>query len=85
MPAPPDDGIVRIAREKKGRGGKIMTAVTGLPGIEGELDTLLRQLKQTLGTGGLREGRTLLFQGDQRPRLMAELARLGHRPKLAGG
>lgn len=62
-----------------------MTAVNGLPGSETELDALLKRLKASLGTGGLREGRTLLIQGDHRDRLMTELSSLGHRPKLAGG
>ena len=62
-----------------------MTAVTGLPGTGTELDTLLKKLKASLGTGGLREARTLLLQGDHRDRLVAELTAMGHKPKLAGG
>ena len=81
----PDDGIVRIARDKKGRGGKTATTVTGLPGTEDELDALLKRLKSTLGSGGTREGRGLVLQGDLRERLMKELTALGHKPKLAGG
>ena len=84
-PEPPDDGVVRIQRDRKGRGGKTMTSVTGLPGSEADLDGLVKRLKASLGTGGTREGRTLLFQGDQRERLRAALDALGHRPKLAGG
>lgn len=81
----PDDGVVRVARAKSPRGGKSMTAVTGLPGAEADLDVLLKRLKASLGTGGTRETRTLMFQGDQRERLLAELARAGYKPKLAGG
>ena len=81
----PDDGVVRIARDKKGRGGKTATTVTGLPGTEDELDALLKRLKSTLGSGGTREGRGLVLQGDLRERLMKELTALGHKPKLAGG
>lgn len=81
----PDDGVVRVQRDKKGRGGKVATTVTGLPGSEPELDVLLKSLKQFCGAGGSREGRTLVLQGDQRERLMERLAALGHRPRLAGG
>ncbi len=81
----PDDGVVRISRAKSPRGGKTMTAVTGMPGEETDLDAVLKRLKATLGTGGTREVRTLLFQGDQRDRLFAELSRLGLKPRLAGG
>lgn len=82
---PPDDGVVRIARDKKGRGGKTATVVTGLPGAEDDLDVLLKKLKTSLGTGGTREGRALVIQGDQRDRLLKDLTALGHNPKLAGG
>ena len=82
---PPVDGVVRIHRDRKGRGGKTATAVTGLPGAEDELDALLRRLKAKYGTGGSREGRDLVLQGDLRDRLQADLEALGHRVKLAGG
>ncbi len=82
---PPDDGIVRVQRDKKGRGGKTATTITGIPGTEAELDALLKTLKTFCGAGGSREGRTLIIQGDQRERLMEKLTALGHKPKLAGG
>jgi translation initiation factor 1 len=81
----PDDGVIRIQRDRKGRGGKTATTVTGLPGNEAALDALLRSLKQYCGAGGSREGRTLVLQGDQRERLLERLTTLGHRAKLAGG
>jgi translation initiation factor 1 len=84
-PRIPDDGVVRVSREKKGHGGKTMTVITGLPGVEADLDALLKRLKSTIGTGGTREGAALYLQGDVRERLVAELAKIGHRPKLAGG
>ena len=84
-PTTPDDGVVRIARDKKGRGGKTATTVSGLPGTVEELDSLLKRLKSTLGSGGTREGRSLVLQGDLRERLLKELMALGHKPKLAGG
>ena len=84
-PAVPNDGIVRIQRDKKGRGGKTATTITGLPGSEADLDALLKTLKQHCGTGGSREGRTLVLQGDQRDRLLERMLALGHNAKLAGG
>lgn len=81
----PADGIVRILRDKKGRGGKTVTVIGGLPGTEAELDTLLKALKQACGAGGTREGSTLEIQGDHRERLREKLEGLGHRVKLAGG
>lgn len=83
--APPDDGVVRVMRDRKGRGGKTATVVTGLPGGETDLDALLKRLKQQIGAGGAREGRTLVIQGDHRERLAKILVAAGHRVKLAGG
>lgn len=89
QPAPanpvPNDGVVRIQRDKKGRGGKTATTITGLPGSDADLDALLKSLKQHCGTGGSRDGRTLVLQGDMRDRLLARLLELGHKAKLAGG
>lgn len=81
----PDDGYVRVRREKKGRGGKTVTVISGLPGGASELDRLLKLLKQHCGTGGSRDGELLVIQGDHRERLQARLEELGHRVKLAGG
>ena len=83
--SPPDDGVVRIHRDRRGRGGKAATAITGLPGSDAELDRLLKELKASLGTGGSRDGRTLFIQGDQRERLLEALTAKGHRAKIAGG
>lgn len=84
-PAVPDDGIVRVHRQKAGRGGKTATLITGLPGSEADLDTILKALKAQCGTGGTREGRTLVIQGDLRERLVGLLEVRGLRVKLAGG
>lgn len=83
--AVPDDGYVRIRREKGGRGGKTVTTITGLPGAERELDAVLKVLKQLCGAGGAREGASLEIQGDHRDRIEAKLTELGHRVKRAGG
>lgn len=84
-PGPPADGIVRIQRDKKNRGGKTVTTITGLPGTETELVALLKELKQLCGAGGVRAGSVLEIQGDHRERLQTRLEALGHRVKLAGG
>lgn len=84
-PAVPDDGIIRVHRQKAGRGGKTATLITGIPGSEADLDTVLKALKAQCGTGGTREGRTLVIQGDLRERIVGLLEARGHRVKLAGG
>jgi translation initiation factor 1 len=84
LPADPGDGVVRLHRGASARGGKPGTLVVGLPGSEADLDATLKRCKRRLGTGGTRQGRVLVIQGDQREKLLALLEADGHRVKLAG-
>lgn len=79
------DGIVRIRRETKGRGGKTVTAITGVILPEQALKELLAALKRRCGTGGtLKEG-VIEIQGDHVELLLAELANKGFKVKKSGG
>jgi translation initiation factor 1 len=79
------DGIVRVSRDKKGRRGKTVTVVTGLPGGVSALAELASILKRLCGSGGTVTDDTVEIQGDHRERVAAKLTELGHRVKLAGG
>jgi translation initiation factor 1 len=81
----PRDGVVRILRDRKGRGGKTMTVIAGLSGSTAELSTLTSDLKRLCGTGGTLRGETVELQGDVRERVQVELLRRGFKVKLAGG
>lgn len=82
---PPGDGVVRIRRETKGRKGKGVSIVSGLPAGEDELKALAKELKQKLSSGGNIKAGEIEFQGDHRDRLKALLEAKGYRVKLAGG
>ena len=84
-PVPKGDGIVRVGRETKGRKGKGMTVITGIPLHPEGLKNLAKQLKQKCSTGGTVEDGTIEIQGDHREKLKAELEKLGYQVKLAGG
>jgi translation initiation factor 1 len=77
--------VLKVRRETKGRGGKTVTRVSGLPLTGTALADFARELKQRCGTGGALEEGDLLIQGDQVERLLALLAAAGYRPKKAGG
>jgi translation initiation factor 1 len=79
------NGVVRVRRETKGRKGKTVTVVTGIPLAEPELKQLASKLKRRCGSGGSAHAGTLEIQGDHVDLLMKELAALGYRVKKAGG
>ena len=79
------DGIVRVSRESKGRGGKTVTLVRGVALDAEALAALGKQLRTACGAGGtLRDG-VLEIQGDHRERVIALLAAQGFVVKQAGG
>lgn len=81
----PNDGVVRIFREKGGRGGKTVTVVRGISLPEAKLENLATELKRLCGAGGtVREG-AIEVQGDHRERVAERLRALGHTVRLAGG
>jgi translation initiation factor 1 len=84
-PAPAGDGIVRVRRETKGRRGKTVTTVTGVP-LGGEaLRDLASELKRRCGTGGTAKDGVIEIQGDHRETVVAELTGRGFTVKRSGG
>lgn len=84
-PGMPRDGIVRIARDRKGRGGKTVTIITGLPEDSATLANVAQTLKRFCGTGGSVKDGVVEIQGDHRERLHAKLVEMGYKVKIAGG
>jgi translation initiation factor 1 len=82
---PAGDGIVRIGRETKGRKGKGVTVIHGLP-LRGEaLRQLVTQLKQLCGSGGTVKDGVIEIQGDHRDKLVEVLTQRGYTVKRSGG
>lgn len=82
---PPNDGIIRIRREVKGRKGKTVTTLSGFLGNAEELKTLASKLKKQCGTGGTAKDGVITIQGDHREVIREALQRLGFTAKQAGG
>ena len=79
------DGIVRIMRDRKQRGGKTVTVITGVPVSDDALTALAQQLKKLCGSGGTLKDGVIEIQGDHREKVQAKLTELGYKVKLAGG
>ena len=82
---PAGDGVVRVSRETKGRKGKGVTLVTGVPLDESKLRNLAKQLKRQCGAGGTVKDRVIEIQGDHRDLLVEELKKQGYTVKRTGG
>ncbi|MHC4994720.1 MAG: translation initiation factor Sui1 [Planctomycetota bacterium] len=81
----PNDGIVRVQRETKGRKGKGVSLVTGVPLPAADLKKLAKELKQKCGTGGAVKDDVIEIQGDHRDTLVEALKAKGYTVKKAGG
>lgn len=79
------DGIVRVSLETKGRKGKGVTIITGLPLAPVELKDLGKRLKQRCGCGGTVKEGIIEIQGDHREPMVTALTAMGYRVKRAGG
>jgi len=76
---------VRVGRETKGRRGKGVSVITGLPLTGAALEDLSTRLKKRCGSGGTVHDGTIEIQGDHRDVLVAELSKLGYAVKRSGG
>ncbi len=79
------DGIVRVMRDRKRRGGKTVTVIAGVMGSEAELNVLAQQLKKLCGSGGTVKDGAIEIQGDHCDKVQARLSEMGYKVKRAGG
>jgi len=76
---------VRLRREVKGRGGKAVTVISGVPLAQEELTALAAQLKKRCGCGGTVKQGVIEIQGEHIELLLDELKQRGFRVKKSGG
>lgn len=82
---PRSDGIVRVSLETKGRRGKGVTVIKGVPLEAAALADLGKQLRTACGSGGTCKEGVIEIQGDHRVLVMQKLASYGWVVKRAGG
>lgn len=71
-----------IILERKGRGGKTATIVSGFTISDEAVSELASRLKRTLGTGGSARGGEILVQGDRRKDVLTFLTSNGYKARI---
>lgn len=83
--APAGDGVVKVSRQSKGRGGKTVTLIKGLALDAAALAALAKQLRSACGAGGTVKDGVVEVQGDHCETVLAALKKSGYSAKQAGG
>ncbi len=80
---PKEKQQLRISLDKRNRGGKMVTLVTGFHGTNADLETLGKYLKTKCGVGGSAKDGEIIIQGDHRQKIIELLQHAGYvRAKL---
>lgn len=77
----PEDQKLFVRKERKGRGGKVVTVIEGFEGKEQDLQDLAKELKQHCGTGGSVKEGDIIIQGDIADKIVRFLTNRGYSAK----
>lgn len=80
----PSKQQLRISLDKKQRGGKKVSLISGFVGKSEDLEQLAKQLKTRCGVGGSAKEGEIIIQGDFRDRLVQMLTELGYKARRIG-
>jgi translation initiation factor 1 len=82
---PPLGQAIKLRREKQGRAGKTVTTLFEFQASDKQREALAKDLRKFLGCGGTLKQNVIELQGDQLAKAVDRLAKLGYKPRQAGG
>ena len=75
---PKEKQLLRISLDKRNRGGKMVTLITGFRGKTADLEQLGKWLKMKCGVGGSTKDGEIIVQGDWRTKVLDLLQKEGY-------